>query len=392
MEYVKLKAGALFDGVRFREENPVLIADSRGVILDLVPESEAGEGVQKYPGILAPGFVNAHCHLELSHLKGLIEEKTGLVDFVCSVVATRHFEPEKIREAMTDAQHQMEASGIVAVGDICNNLLSQSVKSEGTIRYHNFVEVSGWNPAVAGMRFDKSREFYETFKNQGFSTSMVPHAPYSVSRELWGKIAPYFSQSVVSIHNQETPDEDAFFLQGTGSLANLYEKMGIDNSFFTPPGVSSLPSYFPYFSRAASIILVHNTFMGAPDLAYLEQTVEKDQRVSLCVCMRANLYIEDRVPDLDLLSRSPFNMVVGTDSLSSNYELDILAELKTIQAHFPQISLEKLLGWATLNGARALQMEGGLGSFERGKRPGVVLIENTEEGRLTSRSVSKKIL
>jgi cytosine/adenosine deaminase-related metal-dependent hydrolase len=68
--------------------------------------------------------------------------------------------------------------------------------------------------------------------------------------------------------------------------------------------------------------------------------------------------------------------VIGTDSYASNWSLSVLDELKTIQQHHPEIPLEEMLGWATLNGARALQMDKHLGSFEKGKKPGVVLIKD----------------
>jgi cytosine/adenosine deaminase-related metal-dependent hydrolase len=392
MDYLKLTADAIFDGTRFLEPKMVLITDSKGVIRDVVPLSEAGQEVAVHEGILTPGFINAHCHLELSHLKDQIPEKTGLVDFVCSVVAGRHFEPQRIEEAMQIAENEMLQAGIVAVGDICNHSLSLQVKTSGSLRYHNFIEVSGWNPAIAEERFEKSKAFYDSFKSRGLPVSLVPHAPYSVSGELWGKIAPYFSEKVVTIHNQETSGEDAFFLNGTGNIASLYEKMGIDNSFFRAPKVSSLPSYFHYFSRAASIILVHNTFMQGKDLDFLRSSLQENQRLSLCVCINANLYIENMVPPLDQFRERDFDMVIGTDSLSSNHQLDILQELKTINRYFPEIPLVELLKWSTLNGARALQMEDRLGSFEKGKQPGVVLIENILDRQLSEASTSRRIL
>ncbi|MGZ3840427.1 MAG: amidohydrolase family protein, partial [Flavisolibacter sp.] len=84
MEYRKLKASALFDGYQFQEDRVLLVEES-GVIAGLVPSQEAGPGVEKLEGILMPGLVNCHCHLELSHMKGRVPEKTGLVDFVFKI-------------------------------------------------------------------------------------------------------------------------------------------------------------------------------------------------------------------------------------------------------------------------------------------------------------------
>ena len=127
MAYRKFKADQLFDG-KFLLKNSVLITDAAGKIIEVVGEDEAGENVESFEGILSPGFINAHCHLELSHLKNKIPERTGLIEFVYKVVTERHFPEETILHAMVIAQGKMAESGIVAVGDICNNVMSALVK------------------------------------------------------------------------------------------------------------------------------------------------------------------------------------------------------------------------------------------------------------------------
>jgi imidazolonepropionase-like amidohydrolase len=82
------------------------------------------------------------------------------------------------------------------------------------------------------------------------------------------------------------------------------------------------------------------------------------------------------MPPIDMFRDNGCTMVLGTDSLASNWSLNILDEIKTIQKHHPSIPLEEMLQWATINGARALAMDNQLGSFEKGKKPGVVLIED----------------
>ena len=93
------------------------------------------------------------------------------------------------------------------------------------------------------------------------------------------------------------------------------------------------------------------------------------------LCPNANLYIENRLPNINLLLKSGANICIGTDSLASNHQLSVMAELETIHQYYPEIAWEKLLGWATYNGASALQMQQSIGSFEAGKRPGIVQIK-----------------
>jgi aminodeoxyfutalosine deaminase len=392
MEYRKFKADYLFTGKNFLEENGVLVSNEKGKILDIIDESAAGQGVESFNGILSPGFINAHCHLELSHLKARIPEKTGLVDFVFKVVTERHFDQEEITDAIDEAEKEMLQCGIVAVGDICNNTLSLHQKRNNILHYKNFIEVSGWHPDVAEGRFEKSKLYYDQFIQKKQETYLVPHAPYSVSKNLWGKIAPYFSQNVVSIHNQETPDEDEFFLKGSGRLVDMYRKMNIDNSFYQAPQLRSLQTYFPNFEKASSVILVHNTFTQQQDIDYIKCIKSPGQLVSFCLCPNANFYIERKLPSVEMLLHNECNIVVGTDSLASNYQLNILEELKTISGNFPGIPLEKLLQWATINGAKALQADAVFGSFEKGKQPGIVLIENADGKKLTQHSIARRIL
>jgi len=376
MNLRKFQADQLFTGKEMLPGNHVLICKTDGIIQDIADETEAGDDIQKLTGILTPGFINCHCHLELSHMRGLIPEKTGLIDFVFAVVTQRHFPEEEILDAIAQAENEMIANGIVAVGDICNNLYTLIQKEQQNLRYYNFVEASGWLPGIAQQRFLRSKEYYEIHSKIS-PTTLVPHAAYSVSNELWQLITPYFKNKVASIHNQETAFEDELFLQNTGDFVRMYEMMKIDHSFYKPSGKTSLQTCFNKLQRAEQVLLVHNTFTKEEDVEFITKSGSK---VSFCLCINANQYIEQSLPPVDLLRKHCCNIVFGTDSLASNHSLNILDEIKTIQKNFPSVPLEEMLKWATYNGAKALQMDDKLGSFEKGKQPGIVLINSNLEG------------
>jgi aminodeoxyfutalosine deaminase len=382
MGYRKLTADKIFDGYQLKEDQ-VLITTTDGTIEAMIPLSEAGEGVERLPGILTPGFINCHCHVELSHLKGRIPEHTGLVDFVFKVVTERNTTMEEITEAITVAEDEMLAAGIVAVGDICNNDATLPQKQKGNLHYYNFIEASGWLPAVSDTRFERVKAIYDAYVNdQTSNASIVPHAPYSVSEKLWQKIQPFFQGKVVSIHNQETAFEDEFFLKGTGDFQRMYQLMKIDNSHHLPTQKTSLQSYFEKLLGAEKIILVHNTFTTAEDIDFVRKRCGEESsnnaQTFFCLCVNANQYIEGVMPPIELLRNAACKIVLGTDSLASNHTLSILDEIKTIRQHFPQIPLEEMLGWATINGATALGFEEELGSFEKGKKPGILLVSENE--------------
>lgn len=382
MGYRKITAGKIFDGSKFLKDY-VLVLDDKDVVQDLLPVSHAGTDILSLEGILSPGIINCHCHLELSHMKGLVAEGTGLVDFVYKIVTGRHHAEEDILKAIEIAEEEMWENGIVAVGDICNNTSTIAQKKKGRLQYYNFIEASGWLPGVSEKRMDAARIIFESFTRElsgtGQQFSIVPHAPYSVSDNLWQKIQPYFKNRVVSIHNQETAFEDEFFLKGTGDLTRMYELMNISNDHHRPSQKTSIQSCYEKLQQAAGILLVHNTFTSQPDLNFVQlQTTDHQPQTSFCLCANANQYIEKAMPPVELFRKNKCHIVLGTDSLASNWSLDIMEEIKTIRRHFPSVPLEEMLQWATLNGARALLMDQHLGSFEKGKKPGLVLINEKD--------------
>ena len=238
-------------------------------------------------------------------MKGLIPEGTGLVNFVLNVVTQRHFPEEEIVRAIEKAEDEMLEGGIIACGDICNNALTVPQKTKGRIHYHNFIEASGFNPRIADQRFERSlgffREYAWHYPIPVESNSIVPHAPYSVADELWEKIIHFPGNHLMTIHNQETPAENELFIKGKGEFLTLYEKMGIDISFFSPSGKSSLESYLLKFLKNQSLILVHNVHTTEDNLRFARST---GKSISWCLCPNANLYIGGQLPAIDLFIKN----------------------------------------------------------------------------------------
>ncbi len=371
MSYLKFHSYQLFDGYRFRNQEEVLIATDKGVIEGIVPIKDAGDDVQYIDGIICPGFVNAHCHLELSYLKDIIPQHTGLVSFLSQVMQGRNAATELIEEAIVEGEKEMIANGIVAVGDICNTMHTITQKQKGRLHYQNFIEVAGFVPGAAQNRFNNikevAKEFYRFFP---YNTSIVPHAPYSVSKPLFDLIRNYPDNKLFSIHNQESDQENIFFKEKEGDLLNLYDNLGVDLSFFQPSGKSCIDYYLQNVAKDINSIFVHNTFTSREDI---ESITNQLTNPYFCLCPSANLYIENKLPVIHLFSQvnGGNNIVIGTDSLASNSSLNVLKELSVIQSYCPDISLEALLKWATINGAKSISLEKTLGSFEKNKVPGI---------------------
>ena len=388
--YQKFQATQIFTGTELLEDQLVLITQKDGTIEALVGIEDAGDEVQNFEGILSPGFINAHCHLELSHMKGMIPAHSGLQEFVKQIVGLRKVEDGIIQEAIRSAEDEMYNNGIVAVGDICNTLDTLSIKQKHKLAYYSFVELYDLDPTRSDDKINAGLKIQEAFEQNCVRASLVPHAPYSVSFNLWKLLSNYFGAHTITMHNQETIDENEFFEKKSGSFLGMYERTKVSLDFFEATGLSSLQSVLPYFKKAARSILVHNSFTSKDDI----KAVQKEMPNSFwCLCPNANQYIEQTMPPIELLRASGAEIVIGTDSYASNWSLNIIDELKTIQKYNPSIPLSEMLGWATINGARALQMEKGLGSFEKGKKPGLVLIESIHSnGQLQNTSISKRII
>ncbi len=388
--YQKFQSTQIFNGRELLNgAELVLVTNQDGTVEAIVPLSEAGEGIQIHEGILSPGFVNAHCHLELSHMKGMIPPKTGLQEFVKQIVALRQVDPEAIQEAIVAAETEMMANGIVAVGDISNTLDTLNQKAKHNLAYYSFVELYDLDPTRAHDKIIAGIDIQKQFQDNCIRASLVPHAPYSVTARLWTLLSEHFESHTISVHNQETPGENEFFETKTGPFLAMYERTKVALDFFEATGKTSLQSVLPVFKKANHGILVHNSFTSSEDIQAVHAAMKN---AFWCLCPNANQYIEETMPPIELLRNNNATMVVGTDSYASNWQLNILDELKTIQQHNAVIPLSEMLQWATINGARALQMDKHLGSFDKGKKPGVVLITGVDALNGLKTASSKRII
>ena len=365
----KITADILFPMNQSPINNGVLVLNDAGAIEAILPNADGLMEVEVLEGYLAPGFINSHCHVELSHLHNSLPEQTGIVDFILGVQTKRNsFSEQDILAAALKADAQMQAEGIVAVGDISNNLSSIEIKKQSPIFYHTFFEVIGFNPERAEKILMDALQMQAAAKLS--HSSIVPHAPYSVSSKLMQAIAALANNQTISIHNQESAAENIFMQTAGGDFTRLYEKFGIDISHFEAGFDSSLASYIHLF-QSQKLGLVHNTFMSPADMELAKQS---GNEIYYVICANANLFIENKLPDISFLQAAGANICLGTDSLASNHSLSMLSEINTIRAAYPQIPLAELLHWATLNSAAFLGLSDQLGAFKIGSKPGINLM------------------
>ena len=374
----RISANYIFPVSSLPIKNGIIEFDEQGVIRNIIDtkgELSESRNLEFYNGIIVPGFINTHCHLELSYLKDEISPKSGLPKFLKAIVNDRRKgKHNNIIESASKFDKLMKQKGIVAVGDISNTNETISVKKNSQIYYHTFVELIGLGNN-ANEIFEKQQQLVSEYYKNGLKASMVPHAPYSVSKELFLRIKEVSeaSGSVLSIHNQESIEENEMFESKSGGIVETFDNLGIDLSHWNPTGKKSVASIIDWLPKENNILFVHNTYSTKEDVKLVHSHIPD---AYWCLCPLSNLYIENKLPDFSIFRHFEDNVTIGTDSLASNSVLSVLEEMKVIVDNNEDVEFNKILKWSTLNGARALKIDNKFGSFEIGKSPGINLITN----------------
>lgn len=348
----------------------VVVTDGDRIVDITSRQNVPAEQLEYHPGILVPGFINTHCHLELSHLHGQAPTGTGLLPFLKHVVSMREVDPEVIDRAIRAADVYMWNQGIQAVGDICNTTDTYTVKEQSRIHYYSFVEMFDFMQETLTDKLISGN--LDVYHSTPKPFAAVPHAPYSVSPALFRKINTLNQhRATVSIHNQETRAEEEMFVHGNGAFFPFFQSFGFNLDSFKAKGQSSIHYAMTHMDPAQRTLFVHNTLTTPEDI--LAAQAWSDQ-VYWATCPNANLYIENTLPRYSYFIEQGARMTIGTDSLTSNWQLSILEEMKTIARYQSFVPFDTLLQWATSNGAMALGMDDTLGSLEKGKSPGLLYL------------------
>lgn len=337
---------------------PIVYLDRDGWVVKI--EETGGKlreeaGLEYYSGILTPGFVNAHCHLELSHLRGKLPEGEGMSAFLKAIPAVRQQMTDgQVREAIELGIREMLLTGTVAVGDIVNTTDSLEGKLKSRLISVNFAEVFVKRVETARESAERIREVQQKFEEAGLCSHIVAHAPYTMDEELWGLLSEEVHRKgeCMSVHFMETKDE----LRDNAVKERFYR--------LVKP-----------FER---LLLVHNLYSGKEDM---EEYSRELPNAFYVLCPRSNLYIQDKLPDLKVFLPYMDRVCLGTDSLASNKSLSLLEEVNVLISRFEEVDLYQLLGCISSVPARALGLSE-LGSIEVGKRPGLNLISSSYPYRL----------
>lgn len=371
----------LFTGLMPPLENGCIEIDNEGTIISIFdnPTTQIKNKASYFPGAIIPGMVNAHTHLELSMLKDVVVPGRGMASFIASIASQRgKTSLENQKEAITNALKDLNNQGVIGLGDICNTPLSFEPKSKSPLRTHNFIEVFGLDSTKADQIINQALETLTEAQNMDCgSTSLTPHAPYSLSQELIINLHNYLinTNQPVSIHLAESEQEIELLESRKGEMAELFEKTkmlkNLPDDFRSP--VDMVKALIP---KTCRLLTVHNTELNETMIADLKLNYND---LWFCICPTSNYYINKTSPDIQLLNSSKTPIVIGTDSSASNPNLQMAEELMAIQRLAPTLPAWVIIKWATANGARLFHWDD-LGELKPGTKPGLVWLKGVTSG------------
>ena len=362
----------------------------------IISTGECSEGDDIISGALVPGFVNAHCHVELSHLHGKFRKGTGMAGFIDQINELRDWAGRETKIELTRRwMDKMWNDGVSAMADISNDDSSFEVKKSHPLYTRTFLEVFGSEPEMCEGVMSDVMKLNETASAYGIDAAPTPHSCYTMSPQLLSaSAAAGLEKGFISYHSQESQEEEDLLMTGTGAMYENRKRSGMS----TPPvtGESSLKYFLDRLAAACpapydqNILLVHNVCLKQDDIDALKKVMKNP---FFAICPLSNIFIHNALPPVELMRKNGLAIAVGTDSLSSNDDLDMVKELACLHEAFPEVPMSEMLEWACLNGARFLGKEDELGSFAPGKRPGIVLVKDIDQdGFVTAESRSSRII
>ncbi|MBQ6879515.1 MAG: amidohydrolase family protein [Bacteroidales bacterium] len=362
----------------------------------IISTGECSEGDDIISGALVPGFVNAHCHVELSHLHGKFRKGTGMAGFIDQINELRDWAGRETKIELTRRwMDKMWNDGVSAMADISNDDSSFEVKKSHPLYTRTFLEVFGSEPEMCEGVMSDVMKLNETASAYGIDAAPTPHSCYTMSPQLLSaSAAAGLKSGFLSYHSQESQEEEDLLMTGTGAMYENRKRSGMSTPTVT--GESSLKYFLDRLAAACpapydqNILLVHNVCLKQDDIDALKKVMKNPY---FAICPLSNIFIHNALPPVELMRKNGLAIAVGTDSLSSNDDLDMVKELACLHEAFPEVPMSEMLEWACMNGARFLGKEDELGSFAPGKRPGIVLVKDIDQdGFVTAESRSSRII
>ena len=343
------------------EENLWVVA-RQGRIAEICRQAPSGAVCHDLgPGLLLPGLVNAHTHLELSFLAGLIPPEGDFVGWMETLVALRpDHDKGAAQDAALAAARSMAGAGVALVGDITNTGRARPLLNRAGLSAVSFFEALG--PA----RAEPPEESLHWRNGVLDAAAMAAHAPYSVPVGRLRSLAQRAARLPFCIHLAESRAEMEFFA-GKGpegrKMELFLQARGLAKESLGPLAQTPVRHLLELGVLGPRTLAVHGVQLGGRDLEIFAQS-----KASLCVCPRSNLGLTGKIAPVAELASLGVNLALGTDSLASAPDLNLWKEMALLSRLEPGLDPEQILAMATLGGAGALGLQDHFGTIDPGKR------------------------
>ena len=323
--------------------------------------------------VLMPGLVNAHTHLDLTSSADSIQRTPKFTDWIFQIVGKRN--PSTVEPSVREGVQQSLVGGATTVGDIDGTGESMQILRDTPIRKVAFFEVLGFSCERAAMGLARLATYLETLPvpDSLLISALSPHAPYSTSADIYRQCVA--SGLSVCTHVAETKEELEFLSSGTGPFLDYLEAFGISTAGWQPPQLTPVQYMKTLGVLRKDALLVHCNYLTDADVGLIAES-----GASVVFCPRSHHYFyHTDHPVVQLIERG-INVAIGTDSLASNWSLNLLDELKFLACTQPRIRPETLFDMVTCNGADALGLAQ-VGRLEKDWQADIIAVRIPNDGR-----------
>jgi len=330
--------------------------------------------------LLLPGLINAHTHLELSHLKGLVSYQGNFVDWVTRLIAARLETTKPLDNILNSACAELFRAGVTTVADICYEHRAWPYLKGLGLRKICFAEVFGLTDKLEAQTEYLRRTLAETETDDLLRLGLSPHAPYSAGGELYQLAARLAgsnnatggSRVALTTHLAETPEEIEFLTTGGGVWREFLQRINRWDGSFKCPKQRPVEYFLSLELQEQSFLLAHVNYINDAEIIALGR-----RRHSVVFCPRSHNFFGHPAHRFGDMLAAGINVCLGTDSLASNNTLSILDEMRFVHQQYPNFSTDILIKMGTINGAVALGWEDKIGSITSGKEADLVAIPLT---------------
>ena len=365
-------------------ENGVVTIDGTRIV-EVGTKAAADEVIDLGSVALLPGLVNAHTHLEFSHLRQpLGNPGMSFVEWIRLVIAERGHRDYSPPLAIEDGIHESLSCGVTSIGDITTvDVPAHYFPRIDLTLFHEVIgfsrarALSALAPIVVRLLPQAMPETYAGRATADIHFGISPHSPYTVSPDLISKLISLARNRdlPVAMHLAESHEELEFLHSGTGPFQELLVERSMWDAETIPRG-SRLLDYLQMLADAPRTLVIHGNYLADDELAFLG---ERRERMSLVYCPRTHAYFGHPPYPLAKAIENGVRVALGTDSRASNPDLDLLAEMRFIAKAHPTVDLRHVLRMGTLAGAEALGRDDDVGCVTPGKLANLIALPLPEK-------------